>query len=904
MRQLLKFSLLVSLLLIQVFPAFSQSKKFRTDSLRVDNGMLFNGSNVTPLLKNDQLYTSLSNLVSTIGGSEQAEVAVFDTLVASSNVTVPANIRFDFRGGLIRISAGVTVTFASDASVSHNGSKKLFILDNANTSKVIMRTINVAHFGAVGDSTTNSFDALHAASLQVRDGATLLVPGGEYRAGGPLYSGGTAWERDSTNSIIWLYRRKNINVVFEQGASISIDDSARTMGINAKQCTTMVIDDARFYGPAKNGYVQESYVITHPMIFIQGGYSIRINNPWTEGSHSFGIFVTHTYKHDKPWSTNGNDGGERRPTRDVIINNLTAINCGTDKINDGHNVVVEGINLTVNGGYIRRARGRGIEIFATDPAAGALVDGITIRGIKMRDVDRDGIATFAVEDSVLERHRNIIVENCDIDSVGLTDGDAISMNSLSPGTPMEGGVIIRNNLIRNNGIDVRAIGKSLIYGNRLVNGTIYLRNHGKEWWEVHSNVIDSTQYKGMYLNHDGSDNDTGYFNVWGNTIHNANLSGSTANYHDCAIQIEFHSTTKITGNDFSKNDSLSKVIYYSGAKAQYIANNIMPSGMSKSDFFKLNAAIEDTLRLTNFNNRNAEYESANFVNFFTIDSTDWDFYQKDSLRLGEMRLVINDNPQWNGEPYRALMFRERTSSYNSDIFMLPGEWSYYDYEFPRTTSTIFLLTFRNGNLRNSYFHPGALSITGGKRWFDFEDVEAGTTTFAEGNAYGSYAAVFDSTNFIMTKTAGFALSGANLPTGDFTLELRVFMTAANGAESALRYLTVKNGGSNMSISANTGSGWLPTATVTDQSANSRAVTSGVDIADDAWHLITLSHDQDGYTRLYIDQVAQDSSNTALSSNVMINNSELSLGGWLVGANARFFEGKISDVRLLNEAITY
>ena len=136
MRQLLKFSLLVFLLLIQVLPAFSQSKKFRTDSLRVDNGMLFGATNVTPILSNFDgsfLNSSVINfangdrlgfvnkysddLAATVSAlSSGGLIVVIDTVDVTTNVTLSDDMRIGaiLRGGELIIPRGNTQVQAHD----------------------------------------------------------------------------------------------------------------------------------------------------------------------------------------------------------------------------------------------------------------------------------------------------------------------------------------------------------------------------------------------------------------------------------------------------------------------------------------------------------------------------------------------------------------------------------------------------------------------------------------------------------------------------------------------------------------------------------------------------------------------------------------------------------------------
>lgn len=196
MRQLLKFSLLVFLLLIQVLPAFSQSKKFRTDSLRVDNGMLFGATNVTPILSNFDgsfLNSSVINfangdrlgfvnkysddLAATVSAlSSGGLIVVIDTVDVTTNVTLSDDMRIAFWSkGILNITSGDTVNIPRNA-IDAKPDQRIFM--GSGEVRTPGSHLHAKWFGVVADGVNEDAIPLQKASDALRLESDAVIPHG------------------------------------------------------------------------------------------------------------------------------------------------------------------------------------------------------------------------------------------------------------------------------------------------------------------------------------------------------------------------------------------------------------------------------------------------------------------------------------------------------------------------------------------------------------------------------------------------------------------------------------------------------------------------------------------------------------------------------------------------------
>lgn len=79
-------------------------------------------------------------------------------------------------------------------------------------------------------------------------------------------------------------------------------------------------------------------------------------------------------------------------------------------------------------------------------------------------------------------------------------------------------------------------------------------------------------------------------------------------------------------------------------------------------------------------------------------------------------------------------------------------------------------------------------------------------------------------------------------------------------------------------------------------ATSTSLTNG-------WHLLSLTHDYDGYTKLYIDSTCVDSANHTLHIPLSVAGEALEIGRNQNTGLPHYFQGKVDDFRYYNRALT-
>ena len=138
--------------------------------------------------KNIALYgNSLSNAVSSIGGSTKVRLLISESISVPGNVTVTPNITLHFVGsGALAITNSATLTLDNPSQLAVTGNRAC--LSTASGSVVFQNPglVNVTWFGILGDGSTDNLAALIKLFASLVDYCSVYYPAGSYKQSAAL----------------------------------------------------------------------------------------------------------------------------------------------------------------------------------------------------------------------------------------------------------------------------------------------------------------------------------------------------------------------------------------------------------------------------------------------------------------------------------------------------------------------------------------------------------------------------------------------------------------------------------------------------------------------------------------------------------------------------------------------
>jgi hypothetical protein len=701
--------------------------------------------------------------------------------------------------------------------------------------------VNAYWLGVAADNSTNDRDKFFSFSQNhMQNGWTLEVPDDTF-----LVDATNNPTADPGNAVMRFDTLSNITIRGISGKWAAYFRTSRDQSndlIQLAGCSNVLIENIKYTGPDAEPSTYVGHAAVHGL---DGNIDVTVRDLYIEDIRGHGVLTV-----------NVNTGAANVNTRWEIYNNtIIDIGSGNGAGEDGHAIAGNFIDSKIHNNHIDGGRRRGIEIWGRDNKSD-INSNVRIYENYIANVPNtsDGISLFANVgvtefDSILV-YGNWLV-NCGIDA-----GDQDPSINL-------GRIDVYDNYIYKGAIRWDNT-RGIIHNNVIHKGNIFASNKslGNEHISIKYNTIDSSSSTGITVQN-------GKFDVSYNTIKNINQNNNTTDVFEySAIYFGSNSTSAIAiGNNLSENPNARIGVYFNSADSATFKDNLIDSSIDP-DSMVYSATASVSRDWVEFGNSNK----------ITSKIFKYDQSAYPDLRNEEFRLWKNTD-SLRGAPEYAILYRD-TAGHRITFSSLKQVW---DTNPGWTSYTKGYYTFEGNTIwdyRDKDFDLSISTGTNSKLKFD-QDADFISPTYL----YFDGGLVIQS-----TQTSAFNVNENE----DFTLKLRILVPNSEVSPSGTNYIITKaiSGNSYFVWGTSNGSTYVLNAKIIAGGSGQREVNTTLNVADSAWHTVTVTNDWDDSLYVYVDGTKRGTDGATLGGG-LTNGTAFRVGGY-AGSNG--YTGWIDYVR--------